>query len=231
MKKTIVGSLCLLTALSASADLVVSTFTGGDAGEGFDLSGTYVYTVNLGGSVASLDIQGYTFVNAATAGISLSANHLANWATSPDYGTTTDDNALESMMFNTALDWDGTPFINIAAPVTIGQQYALQLLMSENSTTEANRRQDIIVEGLTILDDFQITQGLGVSNPQTYGTLVYYTFTATDDTLNLELARGAGGTDPNPVAQAFTLQVVPEPSTLGLAVIGLGLAALRRRLR
>jgi hypothetical protein len=227
----VIGSLCLLLHLSASADVIVSTFTGGDVGEGFELSGTYDYTVNLGNSAGSLSIQGYNFVDVTTAGITLTANFLNPWATAPVYGITANDTALASMMHNTALDFDDAPFIVMSVPVTSGTEYTLRLLFSENSTTQPNRRQDIIVEGLTILDDFQITQGNGVSNPQTYGTIVTYTFTAADDILNIELARGAGGADPNPIAQGFTLQVVPEPSVLSIMAMGVLALVFRRNNR
>ena len=73
-----------LAALPVHSETTVSTFTGGDAGEGLDLDGTYIYMVDLGGSASSRNIQGYIFTTAASAGVTVTLTGGAangNWET------------------------------------------------------------------------------------------------------------------------------------------------------
>jgi hypothetical protein len=195
----------------------ITTFTGGDAGEGFTMSGTYLYTVDLGGEdgwIPNQTVQGYTFIKATAAGVTVATtgDSLAApwWGTTPSYGSSADDDALEQIMGNTQLVYGASPSISLTIPVTSGQQYSLQLLFSDNSETEA-RNFDVTVEGSLVADDFQPQQGVTpYTTPRTFGTVLTHIFTAGDISLNVLLSAGSGAGDPNPLIQGFTLQAIPS---------------------
>ncbi|PAY21344.1 hypothetical protein CKO51_01835 [Rhodopirellula sp. SM50] len=179
------------------ADTKIAAFSGADPGEGLDLNGDFVYAVNMRGPATT--VRGVNFTTDAVTGIGYSAtNEILNWQT-PDYGTTTDDNNLESIM--QSIRWSSTP-----EPLTVdlanlvpGQRYKLQLLFHEDNP---NRGFDIFVEGDLIADDF--TAGF---TPPEHGAVVAYNFIATDEGLNIELnGQPTLFADKNPVLQGLTLE-------------------------
>ncbi len=140
--------LCALcTSVGATASMVslgsLLPFTGGDAGEGLDLTGNMVYAVNLGGT--SQSVQGVTFAAATStatppAGVTVNGTGVGSFNyfdtndpapvlgnNAANYGATADDNALESMMTSV---WFGRVW-TLDLAVTTGQQYQLQLLFQE----------------------------------------------------------------------------------------------------
>jgi Malectin domain len=200
----------------------ITTFTGGDAGEGFTLSGTYAYTVDLGAEFEWLPnqtVQGHTFVKASAVGVTVALGGSGNlaapwWDTTPEYGSFDDDNALEQIMGNTLLSYGTSPSISLTIPVTVGQQYSLQLLFADLSET-ATRNFDVTIEGNLEVDNFQPQQGLAPATPHYFGTVLTHTFTAGDNELNVLLSQGDWGIgDANPIIQGFTLQAIAGPATV-----------------
>jgi hypothetical protein len=198
----------------------ITTFTGGDAGEGFTLSGTYLYAVDLGAEwTSNQTVQGYTFVKATAAGVTVgtTGTPLAApwWQPTPSYGSSANDDALEQIMGNTQLVYGVSPTVSLTIPVTSGQQYSLQLLFSDNSETAA-RNFDVTIEGSLVADNFQPQQGvIPFTTPRTFGTVLTHTFTAGDNSLNVLLSQGDWSVgDANPIIQGFTLQAIPGPSTV-----------------
>ena len=62
---------------STAAASTVTKFTGGDSGEGLNLTGTYVYAVNVNGPAGNT-VQGLTFTaDPGTAAVTIIAPHTA----------------------------------------------------------------------------------------------------------------------------------------------------------
>ncbi len=216
MKYMIASCALMLTVSSVSADAVISSFTGGDAGEGLTFTGKYVYAVNIGGSAEYPPVvQGITFVNdSLTPGVNvtLSGEQTSKggyWGTKPEYGVTDNDNWLEAMMHATALSYGTGPVVEVAMNVTAGRRYELQFLVSENVITNDSwiRHFDVAVDGVTVVDEFTPlpTEAIWTNAPHT-GYVVTYQFVARDPVANVRFTSGSTLGDPNPVVQAFTLK-------------------------
>ena len=243
MKKLLPTVLAILSAgaATATAQTLITTFSGGDPGEGLQLQGTFLpgYAVYAGpaGETATYQIQNALFENSLVAGgIDISAPNETAFG-SPNYGVTTNDTGLTSITdfvrFGGAGLASGTTGVLITAPVTAGTQYRLQLLFNEACC--ANRGFDVFADNILVTTDFNpsVVQG-GVNNGNNLpGALITYTFFATDATLDVELrVSNPPFSDSNAIIDAVSLQVVPEPGTAILAAMsGAGLLALRRRRR
>ncbi len=237
----------LLTAMNALFASTVplgtlTPFTGGDAGEGLDLSGNIIYAFNLGGFGGIETIQGIDFVDASVfdspEGITTPEDTLEfdysnanpDGANGADYGLSADDDALESVVnsvwynSNWAFDMDVVP----------GTQYQLQLILQESffpqqGTTQRNF--DVSVETATpdtlslAIDELvlgQETNGANLDGADT-GLVYTYTFTATDSSFQVALDDSPEGADTNAVLAAVTLEELgtdttpPDISTLSPA--------------
>lgn len=225
-------AVAFAVALSAqTASATVSTFTGGDIGEGLDLDGTFLYAVakNDFGPVVAIRDATFTADN-ATPGVTISnwLSELNGWS-SPGYGATTNDNNLESVMnsIRHAGALPGTGRLDMT--VIPGVQYKLQMLWQESLNT--NRGFDIFIEGVNVQDNFQPAP---VATPfPTFGTVFTHEFTAGDVNLDIDLVGVTGEfTDTNPTFFAATLEVVPEPSSSALVCLtAAATSAIGRRRR
>ena len=217
------GLAAVLSPTMASA-AAISTFTGGDPGEGLDMQGAFTYAVHVGGPAGPLPVGDAAFTDVdTTPGIAVTAVNNTAFGT-PEYGATTNDNNLEQVMdFVRYGAGPGGPVV-VSAVVTVGQDYKMQLLFNEAC---CNREFDVFLNGTLIADNFNpgITQGgTGGPAPQTVGALITETFTATDPLLIVELrGTGAPNTDPNAIFDSMTLEntTIPEPGALALGLIGL----------
>lgn len=230
----------MLVSLSAMAVPIttVSTFTGGDLGEGLDLDidgpgGSFLYAVNAGGS-GQPPIRDATFTNQTAPGVTVvSQTNTDPYVGPPEFGGTNNDNRLETVM--QSITWsavaDGPPTtvdITLAGLVT-GTDYKLQLLFSERAPGYNLRGFDVFIEGSLVVDDFRIVDYAAPAS--NIGVVITHTFTAgppdSDSTLNIVLGGGAvtnpAITDFNPIIQGLTLEALPiviaaisEPGTLFL---------------
>jgi hypothetical protein len=216
MKYLISSCAFMLIVSSVLAGGVITSFTGGDAGEGLTFTGTYVYAVNIGGSAEYPPVvQGITFVNdSLTPGVNVALSGEESskgdcWGTKPEYGGTGNDNWLEAMMHATALSYGIDPLVEVAMDVTAGRRYEMQFLISENVITNDSwiRHFDIAVEGVTLVDEFTPLplEAIWTNAPHT-GYAIMYQFTARDNVANVSFTRGSTIGDQNPVVQAFTLK-------------------------
>ncbi|HUT37560.1 MAG TPA: LamG-like jellyroll fold domain-containing protein [Planctomycetota bacterium] len=185
----------------------LGTFTGPG---GIDLAGL-TYAVDLAGP--TLTVGSATFVNDATAagqGIVITAQNTAtNWGTKPEYGGTTDANNLETIMWN--IRWAASPnSVSISVPSVFGQEYALQLLFSENFWKAPNQRTfDINVQGAQAVAGYDTNETTGgwSGNPSpTVGAVYSVTVPATSSQLNFTLSPGGTATDKSPILNAFTVK-------------------------
>jgi len=223
------GQQSVLSGLQIQSGLgTLTRFTGGDAGEGLDLSGNIIYAFNLGPG-ATQTVQGVTFaaapVGAPPAGITTTTSTHFDYSTAnpggangADYGAHADDDALETIV-NTV--WYGANWTFDLA-VTPGTQYQLQLILQESHFGNqgiSNRNFDVSVETaspstLTLAVDElvlgQETDGAGPAQSGADFGLVYtYTFTATDSSFRVALADSPNGSDTFAVLGAVTLEELP----------------------
>lgn len=240
--KMMLGVIVASLSLSANASLIsVGTFTGGDSGEGLDFSGNFTYAVNVFGG-GGFSIGDAAFTNDSVSGVSISAvNATSNWHNA-NYGSTTNDNNLETVM--RSIRWspravsggqvrDDVVTIDLAN-LTVGSTYSLQLLFAETCCT---RGFDVAFEGTQAVDDFSpyTVQGSGLNtsatNIPTVGAFIRYDFTAQDSILNIAFGGAAPFNDNNPIINGFTLEAteVSAPSTLALFALGLIAVARIRR--
>jgi hypothetical protein len=249
LKKTtlcLAGSTLLAATLASSASTVslgtLTPFTGGDAGEGLDLSGNVVYALNLGGTAQT--VQGVNFAQAVLggppAGVTPSVGTLefnysaANpgGANGTAYGATSNDGAMNTIVNSV---WYNSNF-TLDLAVTPGTQYQLQLILQEAFfplQITAGRNFDISVDGGLAVDDLAL--GLETNGANEAGAdqgLVYtYNFTATGSSFQVALDDNPLETgDGNAVLAGVVLtEQIPEPSTIVLFGLGFLGSILRRR--
>jgi hypothetical protein len=246
MAKTAIGrflgalvfSAIFLVASRSEAQTSTGFFVGPDSGQGLDLSGTFLYSVqfstNGARTVSGLAFSDYTDV----AGLVISTHfHVDNWGTKPEYGSSASANALEDMMQD--IVYYSLADFSLSLPnLTVGSRYKLQLLVSENYYDGINflpnqrRYQSLAVEGTQVLTNMDSLLGstwTAAPNTHTKGVVITHEFVAGDSTMNLDFIRGSTP-DTAPIVNALTVEAVPEPSAMLLVAAGAcGLFLLRRR--
>src|SRR5436309_3221520 len=144
--------------ISDPASTSIGIITGGDAGEGLDLDGNFVYALSLGADTSqSVKVRDATFlgiVDAEVPGATVVAGHtILNWYTI-DYGVTPDDDNLE--LATSSIRWsDANNAANPQVIVTlenleVGAQYKLQLMFGEQC---CNRGFDVVLNSSLIVKD------------------------------------------------------------------------------
>ncbi|HUF62330.1 MAG TPA: LamG-like jellyroll fold domain-containing protein [Verrucomicrobiales bacterium] len=177
-----------------------SRFTGGDAGEGLDLDGEFVYAVNLLGPAVGF-VRDADFTDDSVAGfVHNFANQIADWH-APGYGDTPNDNALETVM--QSIRWSEGPARVTLNGLTPGLTYQLQLLFAESC---CNRGWNVSVENQPALDAFNVQQVQGGINNTSAGARLLYLFEAIDSDLQIDFTQGAPFPDNNPILNGLTLE-------------------------
>lgn len=191
----------------------LTVFTGGDAGEGLDLDGTFVYAINVGPTEAIGLIRDAYFTEDTVEGVSITGGNIADsWHPNLSFGDSPNDDALEQMM--TSIRWS-----NAADPITptlrltfglleAGAAYRLQLLFAEEGWT---RGFDVTVDGRFIADDFSPWHYQG-GFPKTNGVVLTHDFIASSTNVSIILdgrtVKLTEFSDHNPILQAATLELV-----------------------
>jgi len=219
-----------LIAGSALAATSSNALTGGDPGDGGDFEGDFAYAIQLGPDTAGGGTGGQTISDATftpwdgTPGATIIAQKQ-DGPQDNDFGASANDDALESVLSSGR--WADADPADITADLEVvsGQAYQLQLLFVEgwNATAEGVRLANVSVEGELIAADFDITAVAGTQDvfdgegTNTAGAVLTHTFTAGDDLLNIVLSHGSSD---NPRLEGLTLEIIPEPGTIGLVVAG-----------
>ncbi len=192
--------------------------------DGLDLSGDIVWALNVGG-VSNQTVRGVTFLsnaNGQNAGAMLSASQIIHdpWGIRPEYGDTTDDDALESVM--RSIFWDNASAAVIGLPVSQGR-YKVQLLFSENywagGNAENRRGQNIQIEGEQAVKNLVLPYEQGSEKPDITSGIVYtHTLSVTDGRLDIVLPYQDGGVpnlfnDGNPILNGLTVERVSDPES------------------
>jgi predicted outer membrane repeat protein len=114
-------------------------FTGGDRGEGLDMSGPFVYALDVGGS-GGMTIRNATFTVDNVPGAKIMAyDRKGSWGRLNQFGASLADNALESLLrsvrYSVMQIGSATIAVDIVAElaVTPGHKYRLQLLFVEKT--------------------------------------------------------------------------------------------------
>ncbi len=133
--------------------------TGGDAGEGLDLDGTFVYALSIGADVAQFSqVRDATFlgiVDAEVPGATVTAgNTILNWYTI-DYGDTANDDALEiatsSIRWSDANNAENPQVLVTLENLEAGGTYKVQLMFGEQC---CNRGFDVYFDDRLAVKDF-----------------------------------------------------------------------------
>ena len=202
-------AMILLPTGYASAE--ITSFTGGDPGEGLDLQGTFVYALNFAETQPANDIvtvQDAPFQRTRNptpvpAGVGYDAFWNYDELPVGEYGDTANDNNLEILLDSAANAHTdpGTTNITITLSNLVSQTYQLQLLISPLSATD--RIMDIYVEGV-LQDTVNVdTDTFGADT----GALFSGLFEISDGAMDIVLARGAGTVN-TPILSALTLKLI-----------------------
>ncbi len=246
----------LLVSISGADTITVAPFAGPN---GLKLSGSFFLAANVGSTtsagnltVGSANFLSLSTVYNATGGLatldSATGGDLNPFAALPVYtgGTPTDNANLGTIMHS--LDYTNGPASPMQVTIhslTPNSEYQIQVLISENNWQQTTQREfGIDVNGHVALASnadiiAQSYPGTPAStnawtgNP-TQGIVVTDTFATGpgQTTATIQAIYGTGSGDHNAFFNAFTVQVVPEPSSLimlGLGAVGVAWTARSRR--
>lgn len=152
--------------LGWSQEVITGPVTSTDPIEGLDVGlaagGEFVYAVNVGGPEVTIGNVTYTGEN-DTDGLEFAAvNHIPLWNPPIDFGATSDDDALESML--NSIRWTAVsndpPSVDADFTVESGARYEVTLLFAEKC---CDRGFDVFINGELIADEFSpdLVQGVG----------------------------------------------------------------------
>ncbi len=201
-------------AASAGAAATVSTFTGGDPGEGLDLQGNFTYAVNVGPSGAAGKVGDADFTADNSIGVSVTAeNNIATggWLNAT-FGDTDNDKNIARVL--ASIRWAAAPnVVTVKLKVEQGVDYKLQLLFGESCC--AGRGYNVILDGVTEVTNFmpgvvQAGDGDFNENKVKFGAVVTHTFKAPSNEyvfiLDGPAADDGAINDRNAILNGFTLE-------------------------
>lgn len=207
----------------------------GPAASSLDFQGHFVYAVDVGNTSSGTlsKIGDAVFTGESVPGVSISyQTRLTTWGNRPEYGNTPEADLLETMMHSIGYTPAGNQNgVKVDLDVVPGYTYNFQLIFSENDPTVFNapaygRSFDILVEGQTLFDDFTASAMVGpFTGSPTLGVVFSTIVRPQDNKLTIQLLPTSplyGNHDP--ILNAFTLELVPEPSAL--VILGVGVALL-----
>lgn len=193
-----------------------TVFTGGDAGEGLDLDGTFLVAARFGvttltGSwqVRDANFRPYTSYNGAGTPLLTqdALSEAGQWVTAFAAPLTTNDANLREVV--RSIRYNGGVFNISISGLTAGRSYKLQLLFAEQCCN--TRGFDIYVNNILVGDEYApgLLQG-GNSATPVRGSALVYGFIAQSTTLDIRLDRSTVTTlalsDPNPILNALSLE-------------------------
>jgi len=192
---------------TVTAGVKIGGFTGGDAGEGLDLDGSFLYAFSiLPNTTATGKVRDAVFTSENVPGVTVAGatSQIAAWYR-PDFGETVNDNNLERIVGNIRHGGGGA---NIRlANLVVGRKYKLQMMFGEAC---CSRGMDIYADGKLIADEFAPFEHMGEINNPAQAAMVGYEFTATASTVIIQTLGSTVTTetytDLNPIINAVTLE-------------------------
>lgn len=193
--------------VTVTTGVTIAGFTGGDAGEGLDLDGSFLYAFSiLPNTSATGKVRDAVFTSENVPGVTVrnATAQIAAWYR-PEFGDTENDNNLERIVGNIRHSGGGA---NITlANLVSGRKYKLQLMFGEQCCA---RGMDIFVDGKLIADEFAPFEIMGEINNPAQAAMVSYEFTASKDTVIIQTLGSTVTTDTytdrNPIINAVTLE-------------------------
>jgi hypothetical protein len=204
---------------TVTTGVTIAGFNGGDAGEGLDLDGSFLYAFSiLPNTAATGKVRDAVFTSENVPGVTVrnATSQIAAWYR-PDFGETENDNNLERIVGNIRHGGGGA---NITLEnLVVGRKYKLQLMFGEAC---CSRGMDVFVDGKLIADEFAPFEIMGEINNAAQAAAVTYEFTAAKDTVIIQTIGGDAVTtehytDKNPIINAVTLEdmtggpILPPP--------------------
>ena len=200
-------------AITPSLKVTTGIFEGGDADEGLDLDGVFVYAVNASSFGAAGQARDANFTSDEdTPGITIDAvNDIPQWGAEMDFGETTNDDVLERVMWG--IRWTPRPSSVIITMENLvpGAHYKAQTLHAEKY---CDRGWDVFLDDVLILDDFNAGR-VQLGDPEIpggnagteNGAYVAIEFVASASTVTLELnGADAPFDDGNSILNGVTLE-------------------------
>ncbi len=187
--------------------VILGGFTGGDADDGLDLDGAFLYAFSiLPNTPATGKVRDAVFTSENVPGVTVAnaTSQIAAWY-NPDFGDTDNDNNLERIVGNIRHGGGGA---NIRlANLVVGRKYKLQLMFGEAC---CSRGMDIYVDGKLIADEFAPFEYMGEINNPAQAAFASYEFTAAKDVVIIQTLGSTVTTewytDRNPIINAVTLE-------------------------
>ena len=198
----------------------IGIITGGDAGEGLDLDGNFVYALSFGADpTLSVKVRDATFlglINNEVPGANLVAgNRILNWY-QVYYGDTQNDQNLvlasSSIRWSASADAANPQVVLTLQNIEVGAQYKLQLMFGEQC---CNRGFDVFVNNTLIVKDYNPGDEQGGIGNGTQEALITHSYLATSTTLEIRLdgrQASADYTDHNAIFNAMTVEKVGSAS-------------------
>lgn len=192
---------------TVTTGVTLAGFTGGDADDGLDLDGAFLYAFSiLPNTPATGKVRDAVFTSENVPGVTVAnaTSQAAAWY-QPDFGDTENDNNLERIVGNIRHGGGGA---NITlANLVVGRNYKLQLMFGEACCA---RGMDIYVDGKLIADEFAPFEYMGEINNPAQAAVAIYEFTATKSTAIIQTLGSTvtteDYTDRNPIINAVTLE-------------------------
>jgi hypothetical protein len=209
----------------ADTGVLVQAVTGGDAGEGLDLDGNFLYAFSIlpdTGAIGQVRDANFTSENVEGVSVTQATSMIPNWFV-PEFGDTPNDDTLEFVIQN--IRHGGGGAIIALSNLVVGTSYKLQLIFGEACCARA---MDILVNGKLIADEFAPYEIQGGINNVAQAAVVAYQFVASTNRLVVQ-TQGSTVTTPrytdrNPIINAVTLENVGigpvQPKITGISLAG-----------
>lgn len=183
---------------------------------GLDLSGDFLYALDIGSDVVTGRAGDAVFTADNTIGATVTAaSRTGDW-TRIDFGVPGEENTVLEAVCRSIRKGDSTNANPARRDLQVqlanlipGRPYKLQLIFAE--AEDRDRRFDVRVGGVKIMDDFATVGAQGAGNVGRTASAIVHEFIATDAVLSIMLdgTDVSGGVDHDPILAGLTLEQLP----------------------
>lgn len=220
-----------VSATSKPVKTTANLFTGPDAGQGLDLTGTFPYALSFGTETPGGQVHDAFFTPDSVEGVLVESAQVANnWNLDVNFGDSPEQQVLSSVLTNIRWSDSGnatTPHVTVTlSNLKLGGSYKLQILLGERlwarafnisfgSTNDFTGEKGLIARGIAPFLWQGGFVGPGGATPRTNGLVVTHTFVAngTDAIIFLDgrPVNDPGISDRNAIINGATLEEVAAP--------------------